>query len=91
MDCDGARITRIEVYVVNNQANTQDVRNILAFTDIGEHPNYISSDLPIADLTDSPDIGINLMTGRIRIEKPINTWIISADIRFSRTERITGF
>ena len=56
----GARITRIEVYVVNTQANTQDVRNILAFTDIGEHPDYISSDLPIADLTDSPDLGITL-------------------------------
>ena len=41
----GARITRIEVYVVNTQANTQDVRNILAFTDVGEHPNYMSSDL----------------------------------------------
>ncbi|HCZ07874.1 MAG TPA: hypothetical protein DHV07_01885, partial [Flavobacteriales bacterium] len=47
----GARITRIEVYVVNTQANTQDVRNVLAFTDIGEHPDYISSDLPIADIT----------------------------------------
>ena len=56
----GARITRIEVYVVNTQANTQDVRNILAFTDVGEHPNYMSSDLPIADLTDDPGIGINL-------------------------------
>ncbi len=56
----GARITRIEVYVVNTQANTQDVRNILAFTDIGEHPDYISTDLPIGELTDSPDLGITL-------------------------------
>ena len=55
----GARITRIEVYVVNTQANTQDVRNILAFTDIGEHPDYMSGDLPMADLTDDPGIGIN--------------------------------
>ena len=55
----GARITRIEVYVVNTQANTQDVRNILAFTDIGEHPDYMSSDLPISDLTNDPNIGIN--------------------------------
>ena len=55
----GARITRIEVYVVNTQANTQDVRNILAFTDVGEHPNYMSGDLPIAELTDDPNIGIN--------------------------------
>ena len=56
----GARITRIEVYAVNTQANTQDVRNVLAFTDIGEHPDYISSDLPIADITNDPNIGINL-------------------------------
>ena len=55
----GARITRIEVYVVNTQANTQDVRNILAFTDVGEHPNYMSGDLPIPELTDDPNIGIN--------------------------------
>ncbi|MEC8400922.1 MAG: cell surface protein SprA, partial [Bacteroidota bacterium] len=34
----GAMINRIEVYVVNTQANTQDVRNIVAFTDLGEHP-----------------------------------------------------
>ena len=56
----GARITRIEVYVVNTQANTQDVRNVIAFTDIGEHPDYLSSDLPVADLTDDPGLGINL-------------------------------
>jgi cell surface protein SprA len=35
----GVMINRIEVYVVNTQANTQDVRNILAFTDLGEHPS----------------------------------------------------
>ena len=46
--------------MVNTQANTQDVRNILAFTDIGEHPDYMSSDLPIPDLTNDPNIGINL-------------------------------
>ncbi len=56
----GARITRIEVYVVNTQANTQDVRNVLAFTDLGEHPDYLSGDLPVADLTDDPGLGINL-------------------------------
>ena len=56
----GARITRIEVYAVNTQANTQDVRNILAFTDLGEHPDYLSGDLPTADLTNDPGLGINL-------------------------------
>ena len=40
----GANITRIEVWVVNQQANTQDVRNILAFTDLGENSQYISTD-----------------------------------------------
>ena len=51
----GVNITRIEVWVVNNQANTQDVRNVLAFTDIGEHIDYISPDLPAALLTDGPE------------------------------------
>ena len=36
----GAAINRIEVWVVNTQANTQDVRNIIAVTDLGEHPDY---------------------------------------------------
>ncbi len=40
----GANITRIEVWVVNQQANTQDVRNILAFTDLGENSQYMASD-----------------------------------------------
>ena len=41
----GVNITRIEVWLVNLQANTQDVRNAIAFTDLGEAPKYISSDL----------------------------------------------
>ncbi len=53
------RITRIEVYIVNTQANTQDVRNVIAFTDLGEHPDHMSSDLPISDLTDDPDLSVN--------------------------------
>jgi cell surface protein SprA len=51
----GANITRIEVWVVNTQANTQDVRNVIGFTDLGETPGYISSNLPVADLTGNPD------------------------------------
>ncbi len=54
----GVNITRIEVWVVNTQANTQDVRNVIGFTDMGEHPNYMSSNLPVADLTDDPDLVI---------------------------------
>ncbi len=36
-------ITRIEVWVVNTQANTQDVRNLVALTDLGENTAYQSS------------------------------------------------
>ena len=52
----GAMINRIEVYVVNMQANVQDVRNIVAFTDLGEHPDYISSNLPIGELVDNTSV-----------------------------------
>lgn len=47
----GVMINRIEVWVVNMQANTQDVRNIIAVTDLGEHPDYMSTNLPITQLT----------------------------------------
>ncbi len=40
----GANITRIEVWVVNQQANTQDVRNILTFSDLGESQTFMSTD-----------------------------------------------
>ena len=49
-------INRIEVYVVNTQANTQDVRNIVAFTDLGEHPDYVSSNLPLGNLINNTSI-----------------------------------
>ena len=52
----GVVINRIEVYVVNTQANTQDVRNVVAFTDLGEHPDFISSNLPLGNLTDNGSI-----------------------------------
>ncbi|MFM7727848.1 MAG: cell surface protein SprA, partial [Flavobacteriales bacterium] len=41
----GVNITRIEVWLVNLQSNTQDVRNAVAFTDLGEAPQYMSGDL----------------------------------------------
>ena len=34
----GANITRIEVWVVNTQANTQDVRNVIGFHGFGGTP-----------------------------------------------------
>jgi len=52
----GAMINRIEVYVVNTQANTQDVRNVIAFTDLGEHPEYISSNLPLGNIVNNESI-----------------------------------
>lgn len=59
----GANITRIEVWAVNTQANTQDVRNVIAFTDLGEHPDNISSDIidgEGSDVYNNPDIAISL-------------------------------
>ena len=50
----GVNITRIEVWLVNLQANTQDVRNAIAFADLGEDPEYMSS-----DLTDGPSGVLN--------------------------------
>ncbi len=55
----GVNVTRIEVWLVNLQANTQDVRNVVAFTDLGEAPKYMSG-----DLTDGPgnvDFGDNIL------------------------------
>lgn len=46
----GVNITRIEVWVVNQQANTQDVRNLIAFSDLGERSTYMSSDYDIGPL-----------------------------------------
>ena len=55
----GVNITRIEVWAVNMQASTENVRNCIAFADLGEHPDYISSNLPVQLLSDRPDIAIN--------------------------------
>jgi len=41
----GVNITRIEVWLVNTQSNTQDVRNVVAFSDLGEAPEFMSGDL----------------------------------------------
>lgn len=40
----GVNITRIEVWVVNTQANTTDVRNVIAFSDLGEQSDYMFSE-----------------------------------------------
>ena len=50
----GANITRIEVWVVNQQANTQDVRNILTFSDLGESQANMSTDYNYQGLVNLP-------------------------------------
>ena len=49
----GVNITRIEVWVVNLQANTQDVRNVIGFSDLGEHPDYLSPEMNPGQLTNN--------------------------------------
>jgi cell surface protein SprA len=55
----GTAINRIEVWVVNTQANTQDVRNIIAVTDLGEHPDYMSTNLDITAQTNGAETNPN--------------------------------
>ncbi|MCC6599117.1 MAG: cell surface protein SprA, partial [Crocinitomicaceae bacterium] len=54
----GVNITRIEVWVVNQQANTQDVRNVLAFSDLGESEQFMSSDYNFQTLV-NPETVVN--------------------------------
>ncbi|MFZ4783897.1 MAG: cell surface protein SprA [Flavobacteriales bacterium] len=52
----GVNITRIEVWVVNQQANTQDVRNVIAFSDLGERYQYMSTDYDIGPLFNGSEV-----------------------------------
>jgi len=53
----GVNITRIEVWAVNTQSSVQDVRNVLAFTDLGESEEYQSFGYNIpSDIWNSPNI-----------------------------------
>ncbi len=49
----GVQVTRIEVWVVNQTANVQDTRNVIAFTDLGEDAQYQNPALPIS-IGDNP-------------------------------------
>lgn len=49
----GVQITRIEVWVVNQTANIEETRNVIAFTDLGEDARYVNDDLPL-DVGDNP-------------------------------------
>jgi cell surface protein SprA len=52
----GVNITRIEVWVVNQRANTLDTRNIIGFTDLGEDAAYQAQnegDNPINNFPDN--------------------------------------
>ncbi|MFM2000094.1 MAG: cell surface protein SprA, partial [Bacteroidota bacterium] len=52
----GVNITRIEVWVVNQQANTQDVRNVIGFSDLGERYSYMSTDYDIGPLFNGAEV-----------------------------------
>ncbi|MEY3399117.1 MAG: cell surface protein SprA, partial [Bacteroidota bacterium] len=69
----GINITRIEVWVVNTQANTQDVRNVIAVTDMGEAENYMSTNLPLAtnELTDRPDLAVTALNNPSNLNNDI--------------------
>lgn len=89
----GVNITRIEVWVVNIQANTQDVRNVIAFTDLGEYGNaadgavnYMSTNLPIPQLTDDPNLAITLL----RNPSNLNNEIYSECINNPEIMNFTG-
>ncbi len=49
----GVQITRIEVWVVNQTANVQDTRNLIAFTNLGEDAAY-QYDNPAFSVGDNP-------------------------------------
>jgi len=59
----GAQITRIEVWVVNQTANVEETRNVIAFTDLGEDAAYVNEALPLEvgdnPLNSFPDNGQN--------------------------------
>ena len=59
----GVQVTRIEVWVVNQTANVQETRNVIAFTDIGEDESYVNPALPLEvgdnPLNNFPDNGQN--------------------------------
>lgn len=59
----GVQITRIEVWVVNQTANVEETRNVIAFTDLGEDAAYVNPVLPIEvgdnPLNNFPDNGQN--------------------------------
>lgn len=52
----GVNITRIEVYVVNQQANTQEVRNVIGFSDLGESSTFMSTDYDLGPLFNPAEI-----------------------------------
>lgn len=59
----GVQITRIEVWVVNQTANVEETRNVIAFTDLGEDAAYVNEVLPLEvgdnPLDNFPDNGQN--------------------------------
>ena len=56
----GVQITRLEVYVTNRTNNTTDLRNVLAFSDIGESTRLINPNLAVnPQFASAPDNSTN--------------------------------
>lgn len=81
----GVNITRIEVWLVNLQSNTQDVRNVVAFSDLGEERDYMSG-----DLVDNSDFDLTNRTD-INVAQQGNPSNLNNDIYRDATEGTTPF
>lgn len=81
----GVNITRIEVWLVNMQSNTQDVRNVVAFADLGEAPEFMSG-----DLVDNGNAAL-FNRGDLSIPPGGNPGNLNNDIYLDATEGGTAF
>ncbi|MFN0030564.1 MAG: cell surface protein SprA [Flavobacteriales bacterium] len=81
----GVNITRIEVWLVNLQSNTQDVRNVVAFADLGEAKAFMND-----DLKDNSDNDL-MNRGDISLTQQGNPSNVNNDIYLDCTEGTTPF
>lgn len=74
----GVQITRIEVWVVNQTANVQETRNIVAFTDLGEGAPFQNPQSPIElgdfPLDNYPDNSQNQLYGIVAADQQIRSF-----------------
>lgn len=79
----GVNVTRIEVWLVNLQSNTLDVRNVVAFADLGEAEQYMNNDL--VDLT-GQDPSLQFNRGDIAVTQQGNPSNLNNDIYRDATD-----